>query len=295
MQSIHDLKKSGILAPLTDNTCEVIMMGYNDRWDVGDPIGMGNDIGAPEVPYMSYGPKPEESEEEIEEREREEEQRKIERLKSRAKRISDEAWELYKDCRNDDALIFIDRSLELYRTANSYNIKAIILEGLERYPDALFYYDKAIELSTSEIIRGNKAMCLITYSKYLKDIGFDEESLEKIEKSLEIFQEISDKRYEDEAWNLKGILLEKSGNIPDAFNCYKRALEFAPKKSEMKQTYLENRDRLLQYIENTDVICPKCGKKLKITDVFCIKCGAHIVDLIRPVLKDPDSNEKKLK
>lgn len=270
-------------------------MGYNDRWDVGDPIGTGNDIGAPEVPYMSYGPKPEESEKETEEREREEEeQRKIKKLKSRAKRISDEAWELYKDCRNDDALIFINRSLELYRTANSYNIKAIILEDLERYPDALFYYDKAIELDSSEIIRGNKAMCLIRYSKYLKDIGFDEESLEKIEKSLEIFQEISDKRYEDEAWNLKGILLERLDNIPDAFNCYKRALEFAPKNSDKKQTYLENRDRLLQYIENTDVICPKCGKKLKITDVFCIKCGAHIVDLIRPVLKDPYSNETEM-
>ena len=112
------------------------MMGYNDRWDVGDPIGTGNDIGAPEVPYMSYGPKPSESEEEIEERQKEEEEeRKIKNLKSRAKRISDEAWELYMDCRNDEALIFINRSLELYRTANSFNIKAIILEGLEKYPE----------------------------------------------------------------------------------------------------------------------------------------------------------------
>ena len=270
-------------------------MGYNDRWDVGDPIGTGNDIGAPEVPYMSYGPKSYESEEEMEEREREEEeQRKIKKLKSRSKAIYDEAWILYKDNRYDEALIFINRSLELNKTANSWNMKAIILEGLEKYPDALFYYDKAIELDSSEVIKGNKALCLIRYSNYLKDIGFDEEGLDKIEKSLEIFQEINDKRCEDEAWNLKGILLEKSGNIPDAFNCYKRALESAPKNSEMKQTYLENRDRLLQFIENTDVICPKCGKELKITDVFCIKCGAHIVDLIRPVLKDPDSNETEL-
>ena len=42
-------------------------------WDVGDPIGTGDDIGAPEVPYMSYGPRPQESEEEREERRRRQE------------------------------------------------------------------------------------------------------------------------------------------------------------------------------------------------------------------------------
>ena len=271
---------------------EVIMMGYNDRWDVGDPIGTGNDIGAPEVPYMSYGPRLEESEEEIEERQKEEEEeRKIKNLKSRAKRISDEAWELYMDCRNDDALIFINRSLELYKTANSFNIKAIILEGLEKYPEALFYYDKAMELGSSEVFKHNKAACLITYANYLKDIGFDEEGLFEINKSLEIFQDMSDKRYEDEAWNLKGVFLERSGDIAEAFNCYKMALELAPKNSNMKQTYTENRERLLPFIENTDVICPNCGKKLKITDAFCIKCGAHIAESIQPVLKDNGSNE----
>ena len=59
-------------------------MGYNDIWQVGDPIGTGNNIGAPEVPYMSYGPKPKEIESEWERAEREkreEEQRQIRELK----------------------------------------------------------------------------------------------------------------------------------------------------------------------------------------------------------------------
>ena len=46
-------------------------------WEVGDPIGIGDDIGAPEVPYMNYGPRrvkiDEETDEEREKREEEEE------------------------------------------------------------------------------------------------------------------------------------------------------------------------------------------------------------------------------
>lgn len=37
-------------------------MSY-DEWHPGDPIGLENDIGAPEVPYMSYCPKRREKEE----------------------------------------------------------------------------------------------------------------------------------------------------------------------------------------------------------------------------------------
>ena len=83
-------------------------------WDVGDPIGTGDDIGAPEVPYMSYGPRPQESEEEIEERRRrQEEEERIQNLEFRSGRISNEAWILYEEGRYDEAIIFINRALEL--------------------------------------------------------------------------------------------------------------------------------------------------------------------------------------
>ena len=65
------------------------------KWEVGDPIGTGSDIGAPEVPYMSYGPKLVESREEIEEREKEEErQRELDELERKSRNISKEALEL---------------------------------------------------------------------------------------------------------------------------------------------------------------------------------------------------------
>lgn len=95
------------------------MMG----WDVGDPIGTGDDIGAPEVPYMSYGPSPEESEEE---RRKREERIKIEGLRGRAFMVSYEAWKLYDEERYDEALIFIDRAVELCEDMEeSWNRRAI--------------------------------------------------------------------------------------------------------------------------------------------------------------------------
>ena len=81
-------------------------------WDVGNPIGTGDDIGAPEVPYMSYGPWPEESEEEKRERiEKAERELEISDLKFRAERISKEAWDLNQEGRYDEALVFINRCI----------------------------------------------------------------------------------------------------------------------------------------------------------------------------------------
>ena len=140
-------------------------------------------------------------------------------------------------------------------------------------------------------MKHNKAVCLIRYSSFLKDIGSDGKGLDHINKSLEIFQQISDKTYEDEAWDLKGMFSEMFDDIAEAFNCYKRALELASKDSDMKQTYEKNRDKLLPLIENMDVLCPNCAEKLKITDSFCIKCGANIAESIKQVLKNHGSGE----
>ena len=257
-------------------------------WDVGDPIGTGDDIGAPEVPYMSYGPRPVESEEEIEERRRrQEEEERIQNLEFRSGRISNEAWILYEEGRYDEAIVFINRALELCeRNASSWYRKAMILEKLNRYVEALHCYDKAVKIQPSETNKHNKATFLIDYSYHLYDIGNTREGIFKIKSAIDIYQEISDKRREDEAWNLRGIFLEIFGNIPEAFGCYKKALELAPSDSSMKQTYIENRDNLLQLIENTDINCPGCGEKLKITDSYCFKCGSPIDESVEIVLKN---------
>ena len=265
-------------------------------WEVGDPIGIGDDIGAPEVPYMSYGPRrrseetDEESDEEREKREVEEEkERKIWELELKARRLEDEARSLYLEDRYDEALVFINRSLEYrHNRANGLNLKAIILERLKRYEEAIRYYDMAIEQPhEDEVMEGNEARCLVDYAEYLKDTGFNDWGLKVIRKSLKLFQKISDKEREDEAWNLKGMFLESFNKIPGAFNCYKRAYALAQNEG-WKMIYKENRDAMLQFIENTDINCPNCGEDLKITANECHKCGAPIDESVEIVLKRDD-------
>ena len=263
-------------------------MGQDNRWGVGDPIGLGNDIGAPEVPYMSYGPQPVETyEERILRVEKEEKEREIERLRLKSNRISDEAWDLYEEKRYDDSLIFINRALERFDgVANTWNRKAIILDKMGRYEEALSNYDRAIELEPSQTFRRNKAGCLVDYCYLLKDRGNDGEGLEKIDEALNIFQRIDDVSCEDEAWYLKGIFMERSDDIPEAFNCYRTAFGLADEGNEMKRTYKENMDRLLEFIDDKDIVCPNCGNEVKITDNVCFKCGAHIADFANTALKN---------
>lgn len=266
------------------------------EWHVGDPIGLGNDVGAPEVPYMSYGPKSRESSQETQKSEEEEKrQRKIERLRHRANMLSDEAWKLYDEGRYDEALIFIDRALECCgNEANTWNRKAIILHVMGEYEDALKNYDEAMGISSSEVFKHNKATCLIDYACFLRDRQNIESALAKINDSLEIFENIDDNRREDEAFYIKAVCLEKLNNIPEAFNCYKKALEHVDDDNNMKWTYRQNRDRLLRLMDDKDIICPGCGNHLKLTDNFCVKCGWHVDESINPSLKDSGGSKKQI-
>ena len=137
----------------------------SERWDVGDPIGLGNDIGAPEVPYMNYHTVIIEDEEEKRRlQEEEEKERKNAESKYRSDRLSYEAWKLYGEGRYEDALVFIRRALEYCdREANTWNRKALILEKLNEYEEALSDYDMAIGISSLETFKHNKAVCLIDY------------------------------------------------------------------------------------------------------------------------------------
>ena len=263
-------------------------------WEVGDPIGTGDDIGAPEVPYMTYGPRRVENDEESDEERRkreeeEEEKRKIRELELKAKSLADEAWILCSQERYDEALVFINRSLEYrYYRADSLNVKAVILDRLKRYEEAIRYYEMAIDQPHSdEVIERNAATCMVDYAWHLKDTGFNDWGLKVIKKSLKLFGKISDKEREDEAWYLKGMFLESSNKIPWAFNCYKRAYALAQNKG-WKKIYKKNRDAMLQFIENIDINCPNCGQRLKITANKCFKCGEPIDESIEIVLKKDD-------
>ena len=249
----------------------MIIMDYGE-WHPGDPIGFGNDIGAPEVPYMSYGPRKREDEVDEEELKKEREERD---RRYTSKKISDDAWKLYLEHRYGEALIFINRALEYDgEESNTWNRKGAILDGLNRFEEAIKNYNIAIELEDSEIYKNNKAEVLIEWAYSLKDKREYEKALEKINESIDIFQNISYKTCESEAYNLKGLILEEMDETVAAFMAYKKAVEYVRDDDECKGSYKRNRDHLLQYIEDDKFECPKCGNKLMITDNFCNICGA---------------------
>jgi tetratricopeptide (TPR) repeat protein len=253
-------------------------------------VGLGNDVGAPEVPYMGYVKrKYEETEEERIQREKEEEEkRKLNDLKSRSRRLTDEAWELKEERRYNEALIFVNRALEIYDgKSEPWNVKAIILDELKLYEEALENYDIAIEINpTSENLKHNKISSLMEYSELLRNQGRYSEALDRVNESLKIYEQTEDNEFEDKAWNLKGTILEKLNDTGNAFNCYKKAIELADDNNENKKTYKENRDRLLPLIDNSDIVCPKCGNKVKVTDNFCLRCGFHIDEPIKVISKN---------
>ena len=192
----------------------MIIMDYGE-WHPGDPIGFGNDIGAPEVPYMSYGPRKREDEidEEALQKEREEQERK-----QTAEKIADEAWKLYKERSYGAALVFIDRALEYApEESNMWNRKGAIFTELKIFETALENYNKAIELEDSEVYKNNKAETLIDWAYSLKDKREYEKALEKINESIDIFQNISYKTCESEAFELPRLC--RSRGFLDLFFC----------------------------------------------------------------------------
>jgi 2-succinyl-5-enolpyruvyl-6-hydroxy-3-cyclohexene-1-carboxylate synthase len=160
-------------------------MDYGE-WHPGDPIGFGNDIGAPEVPYMSYGPRKREDEVDEEELKKEREERD---RRYTSKKISDDAWKLYLEHRYGEALIFINRALEYDgEESNTWNRKGAILDGLNRFEEAIKNYNIAIELEDSEIYKNNKAEVLIEWAYSLKDKREYEKALEKIDNHIESYE-----------------------------------------------------------------------------------------------------------
>ena len=85
------------------------------EWQVGDPVGDGNDIGVPDTKYMGYLKNKQENDycrDNI----------------SKSKKLQDEAWEFRENHRLYDALNTIDAAIELNpHDDENWNVKALIL------------------------------------------------------------------------------------------------------------------------------------------------------------------------
>lgn len=245
-----------------------------DEWHVGDPIGFGNDISAPEVPYMSYGPRRRDVEAKEYHIETPEEKEK--RRKKRASEIlSEEAWRLNLEKRYSEVLVLIDVAIENDRDNDeNWNVKGIIFNNSGDFEQSLSCYNRALELKPSgKVIMHNKALCLIDYSKSLFGNDDMDGAMVKVNQALELIAKSENMKNMDAAYDLKAQILVANREYGQAFECYKNAVEIVKDNDDLKSKYKQKRDFLLKYIECKDAICPRCGHKVPITDNFCIRCG----------------------
>ena len=91
----------------------------------------------------------------------------------RAEMLGREAWKLYEDYKDEDALVFINQALEYDSTySNNWNRKAIILEGLERFDESKECYDRSLSLKKSNLVTDNKARMIKYYARKLCKEGY---------------------------------------------------------------------------------------------------------------------------
>lgn len=104
--------------------------------------------------------------------------------------LSNEAWNLYLDFKEELALIKINEALEHNdKDYNNWNRKAIILEALNRYAESEECYDRSLELSPHKLVFENKARMLYDWAYQLLEESKEmSNGLFKLEGAKEVIQ-----------------------------------------------------------------------------------------------------------
>lgn len=78
------------------------------------------------------------------------------------------AYDLYMDNRDKEALQYINMALDLNdRHANNWDVKGVILEGMNRYAEAERCYNRSLELEPHNLVYDNKARLLYDWAVLL--------------------------------------------------------------------------------------------------------------------------------
>lgn len=214
-------------------------------WQVGDPIGDGNDIGVPDVKYMDYL-KNKDNDAPI----------KNTNVKSsdikKSKLYQDEAWKLKQENKFYDALTFIDAAIN--SNPNDYenwNIKAIILWDIFRTNDkdlaygAYDCFNKALGLNPhNKTIKNNKAEFLTEWASELFSSFEVEQALKRVNESLSIFENKTSNSYAA-ALFVKACILDINDECDEALKYVNKALKITPNDDillEFKQKALKGNE-----------------------------------------------------
>ena len=102
---------------------------------------------------------------------------------------SEKAWDYYFNAKYEDALKYINMALDLDNMhPDNWDLKANILEFLERYRESEECYNRSLELSPKDSVFDNKSRMLRTWASQLaeesKDLPDGRQKLKKAEELI---------------------------------------------------------------------------------------------------------------
>lgn len=149
------------------------------------------------------------------------------------------AWQLRKQNNPKDALIEINKALERCpENADFLNVKAIILQDLQRFDEALKFYDRALSITKNNTILNNKAICILLKLEEKRDSNeLSGDDMDLINEALEI---LPDGENPSRYMAIKGNILFEMGQEVEAILCYYSSDKAFIEKTRRQQEIMKN-------------------------------------------------------
>ena len=229
------------------------------EWQVGDPIGDGNDIGVPDIKYMGYLKNNDNG-------------RRNNNPSSadinKSTRFQEEAVKLWEENKLSDALSFINSAIHYNPDDDeNWNVKGIILWDMAEMDSANFYeaykcFNNALLIKPDgKILKKNKAKCINDWARYYYDIKDYDLAMSKIDESLSLIEDKTADYYAT-ALNLKSCIYSSKFDYEKALKYINKALKISPNNEIMQQ----NRENILNTgnVNDEDSFCGVAEYNLKL-------------------------------
>ena len=229
------------------------------EWQVGDPIGDGNDIGVPDIKYMGYLKNNDNGR-------RNNNPSSVDIDKST--RFQEEAVKLWEENKLSDALSFINSAIHYNPDDDeNWNVKGIILWDMAEMDSDKFYeaykcFNNALLIKPDgKILKKNKAKCINDWARYYYDIKDYDRAMSKIDESLSLIEDKTADYYAT-ALNLKSCIYSSKFDYEKALKYINKALKISPNDEIMQQ----NRENILNTgnVNDEDSFCGVAEYNLKL-------------------------------
>lgn len=217
------------------------------EWQVGDPIGDGNDIGVPDIKYMDY----------LKNNDRNTSRRQN-NIKSddikKSNMFQDEALKLNEENKFYDALTYINAAIRHNPDDDeNWNIKGIILWNILETNDISVGYEaydcfnRALEIKPhGKIIKKNKINFLYIWGIKLMDSGDLNQAMIRTNELLSIIEDKKSNFYAN-ALALKAAIYMVTKNFDESLKYFDKALEINPIDIELRELKLKLLRRMADY------------------------------------------------